>query len=362
MCWAVEKMAEKRNVVLFVDDEQHILNAIRRATFDESFDTVFAGSGATALEAFEQQEISVIVTDMRMPVMDGLTLLKIVREKYPSTVRIVLSGYTQLTQVLSSINQGEIFQFIPKPWQMEEELLWTIRRAIERYNMETERNSLQASLTKKNAAYVHILQEMDQKLANERRDIAGFKNINHWTFHFWKQRLASCFLDSSGMIEDMESQFYWVEKIQNAYMEILPTTFATRDYSQLAAELRLSSSGRVRFQTGPATKVLVGGCFSFAMLLFGIVLELHGAETDDAVLIKALNTPQSGEKNKLIFEGIPSAVALEKQLALEICYSLLDTIGQPYGFGLLPQKHAGKITGVHIGWQLQFPQEPSAER
>ncbi len=142
-------MAEKRNVVLFVDDEQHILNAIRRATLDESFDTVVAGSGATALQAFEQQEISVIVTDMRMPVMDGLTLLKIVREKYPSTVRIVLSGYTQLTQVLSSINQGEIFQFIPKPWQMEEELLWTIRRAIERYNMETERNSLQASLTKK---------------------------------------------------------------------------------------------------------------------------------------------------------------------------------------------------------------------
>ena len=142
-------MAEKRNVVLFVDDEQHILNAIRRATIDESFDTVFAGSGATALQALEQQEISVIVTDMRMPVMDGLTLLKIVREKYPSIVRIVLSGYTQLSQVLSSINQGEIFQFIPKPWQMEEELLWTIRRAIERYNMETERNSLQASLTKK---------------------------------------------------------------------------------------------------------------------------------------------------------------------------------------------------------------------
>ena len=355
-------MTEKRNVVLFVDDEQHILNAIRRATLEESFDTVFAGSGATALQALEQQEISVIVTDMRMPVMDGLTLLKIVREKYPSIVRIVLSGYTQLSQVLSSINQGEIFQFIAKPWQMEEELLWTIRRATERYNMVTERNNLQASLTQKNAAYVHILQEMDQKLANERRDIAGFKNISHWTFDFWKQRLASCFHDSSGMIEEMESQFYWVEKIQNAYMEILPTTYATMDYSHLAADLRLASSGRIHFQPEPEKKAMLGGCFNFAMMLFRIVLELHGADTDDAVLITALNTPQAGEKNKLIFEGLPSASALEKQLALEICYSLLDTIGQPYGFGLLPQKHAGKITGVHIGWQLQSPKEPSAER
>ena len=355
-------MAEKRNVVLFVDDEQHILNAIRRATLDESFDTVFAGSGATALQALEQQEISVIVTDMRMPVMDGLTLLKIIREKYPSIVRIVLSGYTQLSQVLSSINQGEIFQFIPKPWQMEEELLWTIRRAIERYNMETERNSLQASLTKKNAAYVHILQEMDQKLANERRDIAGFKNISHWTFHFWKQRLASCFLDSSGMIEEMESRFYWVEKIQNAYMEVLPTTFATQDYAELAAELRLASSGRIRFQSAPQKMAMLGGCFNFAMMFFRILLELHGADTDDSVGITVLNTPQDGGKNKLIFEGIPSAAALEQQLALEIGYSLLDTIGQPYGFGLLPQKHAGRITGAHIGWQLQFQKEPSAER
>lgn len=355
-------MAENRNVVLFVDDEQHILNAIRRATIEESFDTVFAGSGATALQALEQQEISVIVTDMRMPGMDGLTLLKIVRENYPSIVRIVLSGYTQLTQVLSSINQGEIFQFIPKPWQMEEELLWTIRRAIERYNMEKERNNLQASLTKKNTAYVSILQEMDQKLANERRDIASFKNISHWTFHFWKQRLASCFLDSAGKIEELESQFYWVEKIQNAYMEMLPTTFATRDYSQLTAELRLACSGRIRFQPESEKMAILGGCFNFAMMFFQIVLKLHGADTDDAVMITALNTPQAGEKNKLIFEGIPSAAALEKQSTLEIGYSLLDTIGQPYGFALLPQKHAGKITGVHIGWQLQFPKEHAAEK
>ena len=355
-------MAEKRNVVLFVDDEQHILNAIRRATIEETFDTVFAGSGATALQALEQQEISVIVTDMRMPGMDGLTLLKIVREKYPSIVRIVLSGYTQLTQVLSSINQGEIFQFIPKPWQMEEELLWTIRRAIERYNMEMERNSLQASLTKKNAAFINILQEMDQKLANERRDIAGFKNISHWTLHFWKQHLASCFRDSSGMIEELESQFFWVEKIQNAYMEVLPTAFATQDYSQLAAELRLASSGRIHFHPGPETKALFGGCFNFAAMFFRLLLELHGGAADDSVAIRALNNLQDGGKGKLIFEGIPSPAAAEKQLVLELGYSLLDTIGQPYGFGLLPQKQAERITGVHIGWQLQPQKEHAAEK
>lgn len=92
-------MAEKKNTVLFVDDEIHILSSIRRATMDESFEALFASSGQEALQIFEKKEISVIVTDMRMPGMDGLALLKIVKEKYPQTVRIVLSGYTQLSQV-----------------------------------------------------------------------------------------------------------------------------------------------------------------------------------------------------------------------------------------------------------------------
>ena len=105
-------MADKKGTVLFVDDEPHILNAIRRAITDEAFDGLFAESGAAALKIFEEQEVGVIVTDMRMPVMDGLALLKIVREKYPHTVRIVLSGYTQLSQILGTINHGEIFQFI----------------------------------------------------------------------------------------------------------------------------------------------------------------------------------------------------------------------------------------------------------
>ena len=87
----------------------------------------------------EQKSISVIVTDMRMPVMDGLVLLRIVREKFPRTIRMVLSGYTQLSQVLATVNQGEIFQFNSKPWQMEEELLSSVRQAIERYNIETEK-------------------------------------------------------------------------------------------------------------------------------------------------------------------------------------------------------------------------------
>ena len=115
---AVKEMTEKRNVVLFVDDEQHILNAIRRATIEETFDTVFAGSGATALQALEQQEISVIVTDMRMPVMDGYTAAQSIR-KLPradaASIRIYATTANTAPEDRTRAKEAGMNGFIAKP-------------------------------------------------------------------------------------------------------------------------------------------------------------------------------------------------------------------------------------------------------
>jgi len=77
--------------------------------------------------------------------MNGLELLKIVKEQYPRIVRIVLSGYTQATTLLTAINQGEIFRFVTKPWKMEEDFKPAIRQAVEHYNREAERDRLVAA-------------------------------------------------------------------------------------------------------------------------------------------------------------------------------------------------------------------------
>ena len=106
--------------VLFVDDEVNILNALRRGLIDEEYTCYFAISGQQALRIMEAEKIAVIVTDMRMPGMDGLALLKEVAAKWPLTVKIVLSGFTQLQQILATINQVDIFKFITKPWKLEE--------------------------------------------------------------------------------------------------------------------------------------------------------------------------------------------------------------------------------------------------
>ena len=111
------------HTVLIVDDEVEILKSLSRGLHAEPYSLVFATSGMQALEAFVRDErISVIITDMRMPGMNGLELLKQVEEISPETIKIVLSGYTQLPQILATINSVNIYKFMTKPWDLEAEL------------------------------------------------------------------------------------------------------------------------------------------------------------------------------------------------------------------------------------------------
>ena len=132
----------ENRAVLFVDDEDKILRSLKRGLRDESYRTFFASSGKEALIMLEQKEVHVLVTDMRMPEMDGLELLKIVKTEYPYIIRMVLSGHTDMDTTLAAINEGEIFRFIAKPWELEGELKTAIRQAMEFYNLHSERELL----------------------------------------------------------------------------------------------------------------------------------------------------------------------------------------------------------------------------
>ncbi|NLP41580.1 MAG: response regulator [Veillonellaceae bacterium] len=153
------------NIVLFVDDEVHILSSIKRAVFEEKFKSLFASSAKEALEIMEKNDVSVVVADMKMPKMDGLTFLKIVKETRPEIIRMVLSGYTVLPQVLAAINQADIFKFITKPWDMEEDLLGAVRQAVDYYNLYKERDRLKETLQHRNVTYQKVLRDMEVKLA-----------------------------------------------------------------------------------------------------------------------------------------------------------------------------------------------------
>ncbi len=136
----------EKKTILFVDDEEKLLRSLKRGLMDEPYNTLFASSGKEALEILHDNEVHVLVTDMRMPEMGGLELLRIVKEESPHIIRMVLSGYTQITTLLTAINDGEVYKFITKPWKLEEEFKPAMRQAIEYYDLHNERDRLAAEV------------------------------------------------------------------------------------------------------------------------------------------------------------------------------------------------------------------------
>ncbi|HEX4943518.1 MAG TPA: protein kinase [Usitatibacteraceae bacterium] len=105
--------------ILFVDDEERILNALR-ALFRGRYHVFTAGNGALALELARRFGIHVVVSDQRMPNLTGVELLRQVKDISPNSVRILLTGYSDLAAIVGSINEGEVFRFVKKPWDNDE--------------------------------------------------------------------------------------------------------------------------------------------------------------------------------------------------------------------------------------------------
>lgn len=147
--------------VLFVDDEPNILNSLRRGLMDEEYFCQFASSGKDALEMIRKDQIAVIVSDMRMPEMNGLELLTLVAEESPTTVKVVLSGYTQLPQILVTINQVDVFKFITKPWELDD-FIQVIRKSLDYYIIQQQNANYKKVLEAKNKSYQNILKKINE--------------------------------------------------------------------------------------------------------------------------------------------------------------------------------------------------------
>ena len=150
--------------ILCVDDERNVLKAIRRLFMDEdNYEIFVAESGAEGLEVLEEEgDIRMVISDYRMPEMTGVEFLRQVNEKWSDTIRIVLSGYADTSAVVEAINEGQIYKFIPKPWN-DEELLTTVSAALEHQALQWENKLLSDELQEKNAA----LQAMNDNLEEQ---------------------------------------------------------------------------------------------------------------------------------------------------------------------------------------------------
>lgn len=132
----------QRYAILFVDDEANTRKYFKRL-FSEKFRILEAGDGVEALQVFRHhaKEIGIIVTDQRMPNETGVGFLSKIAEDYPDIIKILSTAYSDIDAAIGSVNQGGIFRYMTKPWDIPQ-LEVTLRRAMEFFTVKRERDAL----------------------------------------------------------------------------------------------------------------------------------------------------------------------------------------------------------------------------
>jgi len=161
--------------LLLVDDEENITSALVRLLRRDGYNILRANSGTEGLALLAQNEVGVIISDQRMPGMSGVEFLSKVREQYPDTVRIVLSGYTELNSVTDAINRGAVYKFLTKPWE-DDLLRANVEEAFQRYEMRMENARLARELEDANEELTRINHELEQRVEEKTREV--LRNLN----------------------------------------------------------------------------------------------------------------------------------------------------------------------------------------
>lgn len=149
--------------LLLVDDEENITTSLVRLLRRDGYNILRANSGREGLELLAQNEVGVIISDQRMPGMTGVEFLSKVKELYPDTVRIVLSGYTELNSVTDAINRGAIYKFLTKPWE-DDLLRANVDEAFRRYEMKMENARLNRELREANEKLQRANRELEERV------------------------------------------------------------------------------------------------------------------------------------------------------------------------------------------------------
>lgn len=149
--------------VLCVDDEVNILKSIKRLLYKQDFQLLLAESGAKALEMLAQNDVHLIMSDMKMPGMSGAELLEQVAKAYPDTHRILLTGYADIESTIAAVNKGKIHRYLEKPWD-NEEIIATINEGLETVKIKHENIRFKALVKKQNSVLKELNHSLEDKI------------------------------------------------------------------------------------------------------------------------------------------------------------------------------------------------------
>ena len=195
-------MNYKHSKILFVDDEQPILNALRRNLREQDFDCLYVDNISQALDCLANEEIDVVISDLSMPEMTGDKFLNKVKQYYPNVTRAMLSGNQQASSIVQAINEGHIVHFIEKPWATDQ-LIHSLYLCLQHHYQQRLIKSLAETINSSGMGILVVDGQGDIVVCNDWMSLLLGREKNNITKSNIVQFKANILNDSSLMLADL---------------------------------------------------------------------------------------------------------------------------------------------------------------
>lgn len=186
--------------ILCVDDEPNILASLQRLFRKHHFRVLCADGAAAGLAVLEQETIDVVISDMRMPECSGTDFLERVRERWPTTMRLLLTGYADVGSIVGAINRGEIYRYITKPWN-DEDILLVVRDALGRRTLEQEKQRLEKLTREQNRSLLELNATLEERVRERTLELHSAQQALLASNHRLKGNFLTSIKILSSMIE-----------------------------------------------------------------------------------------------------------------------------------------------------------------
>lgn len=269
--------------ILFVDDEANILSSLKRLFRPSGYRIFTAEGGAQGLEILARESVDLVVSDMRMPEMNGAQFLEKVREQWPETVRILLTGYAEIGATIDAINKGQIYRYVSKPWE-DNDIMLTVRQALQQKMLEREKIRLEALTHKQNEELKELNAHLEEKV------------------------LAR----TQALTETMQSLDVAYDKLKKSFItsvRVFSNLIEMRNPSKSGHSRRVADLARTLAQKMGMTATEVQDVFTA-----GLLLDVGKIGLPDRLLDKSFNTLSFEERAEVVKYPVKGEMAL---MALE---------------------------------------------
>lgn len=269
--------------ILFVDDEANILASLKRLFRPLGYRIFTAEGGAQGLAVMQDESVDLVVSDMRMPEMNGAQFLEQARKRWPDTVRILLTGYAEIDATIDAINRGQIYRYISKPWE-DNDIVLTVRNALLQKMLEREKLRLEALTRRQNEELKELNAQLEEKVLARTREL--------------QQTMQ--FLEAAH--EGLKKSFLTSVRVFSNLIEM-------RNPGKVGHSKRVAELARTLAQNMGLSAAEVQDTF-----IAGLLLDIGKIGLPDSLLDRPFHTLSAGERGELVKYPVKGELAL---MALE---------------------------------------------